>query len=156
MIFKLYGLPVAKQSTRFKTVKNKLGKDFNIQYTQKNIKDYANNMQYQILSQLPEDYKIIDEPIEVNFIFHFPYNKTLSKEDKQNKNLGYSKYKDTKPDFDNLAKSICDIMNGIVFKDDNQIVRAVIEKFYSEKSGVVIEILEPENMWNKFIGEYEL
>jgi len=156
MILKLYGLPIAKQSTRFKTIKNKLGNSVNIQYTQKNIKDYANNMQSQILSQLPPDYKIIDEPIEVHFIFHFPYNKTLSKEDKQNKSLGLSKFKDTKPDFDNLAKSICDIMNGIVFKDDSQIVRAVVEKFYSEKVGVVIEIFKPENNWNQFTEEYSL
>lgn len=32
-------------------------------------------------------------------------------------------------DFDNLAKSVCDAMNGIVFKDDSQIVSCTIEKF---------------------------
>ena len=31
-------------------------------------------------------------------------------------------------DFDNLAKAICDALNGIVYRDDSQIVRCVIEK----------------------------
>ena len=33
-----------------------------------------------------------------------------------------------KPDIDNLAKSVCDALNGIVWKDDSQIVHAKITK----------------------------
>jgi Holliday junction resolvase RusA-like endonuclease len=33
-----------------------------------------------------------------------------------------------KPDIDNLAKSVCDALNGIVWKDDSQIVQAKITK----------------------------
>ena len=43
----------------------------------------------------------------------------------------YRKFKPTSRnygDFDNLAKAICDALNGIVYKDDSQIVRCVIEK----------------------------
>lgn len=31
-------------------------------------------------------------------------------------------------DFDNLAKAVCDALNGIVYKDDSQIVKCTIEK----------------------------
>ena len=31
-------------------------------------------------------------------------------------------------DFDNLAKAVCDALNGVVFTDDSQIVRCVVEK----------------------------
>ena len=47
-----------------------------------------------------------------------------------------------KPDLDNIAKMILDSLNKIAYKDDNQIVRLVIEKFYSEEPRVEIEITE--------------
>lgn len=31
-------------------------------------------------------------------------------------------------DFDNLAKAVCDALNGVVYKDDSQIVKCTIEK----------------------------
>lgn len=43
----------------------------------------------------------------------------------------YRKFKPTSRnygDFDNLAKAICDALNGVVYNDDSQIVRCVIEK----------------------------
>lgn len=38
----------------------------------------------------------------------------------------------TKPDIDNLAKSILDAINGIAYKDDNQIVDLLARKYYAE------------------------
>jgi len=36
-----------------------------------------------------------------------------------------------KPDFDNLAKSICDSLNGVIYKDDGQIVSCHVDKYFS-------------------------
>lgn len=36
-----------------------------------------------------------------------------------------------KPDMDNIVKALFDAMNGIVFKDDSQVVFAMIRKIYS-------------------------
>ena len=36
------------------------------------------------------------------------------------------------PDIDNLAKSVCDALNGIVLKDDCQIVELVLSKVFCE------------------------
>jgi len=48
----------------------------------------------------------------------------------------------TKPDVDNTVKAIFDAFNGIVWKDDVQIVEAHIYKCYAEKPSTVIEIEE--------------
>ena len=46
-------------------------------------------------------------------------------------------------DFDNHAKSICDALNKIVYADDSQIVRCVVEKFTDkENPRVEVEINE--------------
>jgi len=47
-----------------------------------------------------------------------------------------------KPDADNIAKIILDSLNGIAYTDDSQVVNLKIEKHYSEKPRVEIEITE--------------
>lgn len=47
-----------------------------------------------------------------------------------------------KPDFDNIGKIISDSLNGIAYKDDSQIVKAEIEKFYAIEPKVEVEINE--------------
>ena len=45
-----------------------------------------------------------------------------------------------KPDFDNTAKLVCDALNGIMWKDDSQIVDAHCTKVYAEVPQTVITI----------------
>ena len=45
-----------------------------------------------------------------------------------------------KPDFDNIGKIICDALNGIAYRDDAQIVDALVRKFYSDIPRVIVEI----------------
>lgn len=47
-----------------------------------------------------------------------------------------------KPDWDNVGKLISDAMNGIVYKDDKQIVEASVSKRYSHKPGVLVIVQE--------------
>jgi Holliday junction resolvase RusA-like endonuclease len=47
----------------------------------------------------------------------------------------------SRPDIDNLYKSVTDAMNGIVYCDDSQITRALMRKQYNENdSGVLISV----------------
>lgn len=48
----------------------------------------------------------------------------------------------TRPDIDNLAKSVLDAINGIVFKDDNQIADLSIKKFYSDRPRMKVVVHE--------------
>ena len=43
-----------------------------------------------------------------------------------------------KPDADNIAKIVLDGLNGIMWKDDNQVTRLEIEKAYTDKDPYVI------------------
>ena len=48
-----------------------------------------------------------------------------------------------KPDGDNLIKAIFDALNGIVWKDDAQIIECVFQKFYSMGEGWIdVEVHE--------------
>lgn len=48
----------------------------------------------------------------------------------------------TKPDIDNYAKAILDAMNGIIFKDDNLIVKLTVSKMYADEHKAVVHIKE--------------
>lgn len=48
-----------------------------------------------------------------------------------------------KPDFDNIAKAVCDALNGVVWHDDSQVCHAVVTKMLAagdEPCGVHITI----------------
>lgn len=47
-----------------------------------------------------------------------------------------------KPDADNVLKGIKDGCNGIVWADDAQVVRIVLEKRYSETPSAVVHVIE--------------
>lgn len=45
-----------------------------------------------------------------------------------------------KPDLDNIAKCICDALNGAAYEDDAQITELVIRKVYTDKPRVIVFI----------------
>ena len=49
-----------------------------------------------------------------------------------------------KPDADNVLKAICDGINGIVFKDDVQVVNVSLSKRFSQTPGVSVRVVPLE------------
>jgi Holliday junction resolvase RusA-like endonuclease len=49
-----------------------------------------------------------------------------------------------KPDMDNIVKSALDAMNGIVYRDDAQIVRLLVIKVYSSEPALKISVRETD------------
>lgn len=45
-----------------------------------------------------------------------------------------------KPDWENVAKSVCDAFNGIVWNDDSQVVDATVTKRFAESACVVATV----------------
>ena len=77
--------------------------------------------------------------VDINAFYDIP--KSVSKKKRQqmiNGNIRPTK----KPDADNVAKIICDSLNGIAYRDDAQIVTCTVKKWYSGEPCVTVEIEE--------------
>jgi len=71
----------------------------------------------------------------------FPIPKSTTKRDRQL--IMEGKLLPTKkPDGDNIAKVICDALNGVAYEDDTQIVKLVVSKIYTAFSPSVIVHLQ--------------
>lgn len=74
---------------------------------------------------------------EITAIFQRPASKTRKRG--ENPRLHHT----SKPDADNIAKGVCDALNGVGFKDDSQVVELVVRKFTGtpdELARVIVEI----------------
>ena len=71
------------------------------------------------------------ESLEMFITAYFPIPKSTTKKDRQlikERKLFPTK----KPDADNIAKVICDALNGVAYHDDTQIVKMEVRKVYTE------------------------
>jgi len=72
------------------------------------------------------------------------------------------------PDFDNVAKIVCDAVSfkrrtrsrpqipGIAYRDDAQIVRAIVEKWYGEETMITVAIKQTDIVSMDIIGTINL
>lgn len=82
-------------------------------------------------------------PLDVRITAYYSIPKNTSK--KKAKLMEERKIRPMKkPDFDNIGKIVCDSLNGIAYRDDSQIVDAMVRKFYSTNPRVVVTIQEAE------------
>jgi Holliday junction resolvase RusA-like endonuclease len=78
-----------------------------------------------------------ENPVAVVIIFKYRIPKSWTKKKKLDPPQHTSK-----PDIDNLIKSVMDAMNGIVYKDDGQVVSVYGVKMYGDNDEVVIKLSE--------------
>lgn len=45
-----------------------------------------------------------------------------------------------RPDIDGLCKGILDSWNGVLWADDSQVVRLTLQKIYTDKPGIAVEV----------------
>lgn len=86
----------------------------------------------------------LKNPIKVKIIAYYDIPKSTSKK-KQKQMLDNEIFPTIKPDTDNIAKSILDSLNGIAYLDDKQVVKLIVEKYYSTSANVTVMIEEIEN-----------
>lgn len=98
-------------------------------YTPKTTETYENNIRKAWVQQNGEE--PLTGPVVVRIHFGMPIPKSVSKKNRIQM-LGRKIRPVTKPDIDNLAKSILDAINGVAYKDDNQIVTLMAKKYYTE------------------------
>ena len=139
---KLYfiGAPKPKQSARFRNVKGKGGKkDFIMSYQTGDVLQNASSIKKAALSQIPIDHVPYDVALGVRVKFIFPPLKSWSKTIKALFESGATIYKISKPDADNLQKSVFDALNTIVYTDDSRIAKVEAEKIYGKEPKIEIE-----------------
>ena len=82
---------------------------------------------------------LLEGPLSLEVIAEFGIPQSWSKK-RQAAALGA--WRTGRPDYDNLAKLAADALNGIVYKDDSQVVLAGISKVYSNKPQITVTIRE--------------
>ncbi|HBC4642533.1 RusA family crossover junction endodeoxyribonuclease [Staphylococcus aureus] len=81
----------------------------------------------------------LEHALKIELDFYFPLLKSWSKK-KKSEMVG--QYKVTKPDIDNLIKTVLDACNGHVWKDDNQITEITSSKRYGLEPKIIMRVEE--------------
>lgn len=134
--FVSYGEPVAKGRPRF-CMRGK----FPGTYTPKKTVNAENDLKAQALKFRPKS--LIMGPIEIDIGVYRSMPKSLSKNKRQ---LALDKLLRpiSRPDWDNYAKLVCDALNGLFWKDDSQVVTAVVKKYYSDTPRIEVSMTYAE------------
>lgn len=134
--FIVYGEPVAKGRARARIVEPKRGGRFVSNYTPAKTRRY----ELIIRERACEAWKgalLADCPIWIEARFFRSVPASWSKK-KQAAALAGELLPISKPDFDNLVKSVTDGLQGVIYRDDAQIVSASVSKSFSVDARVEI------------------
>lgn len=88
---------------------------------------------------------LVDGPVEV-FMFIALQVPTSWSQKKQRQALAGEVFPTTKPDVDNTVKAIFDALNGVVWRDDVQVVDLNLKKRYSASPRVEVVIVPIESV----------
>jgi len=130
--FTIPGKPVAQGRPRAARRGNRI-----MMYDPKPSKDYK-----EYVAKIAKEYAP-EEPTEaalgVQMKIYREIPKSTTKKDRKLINEGL-KRPVVRPDTDNYTKAILDALNGIIYKDDSQIVDLKASKYYSDDPRVEIKI----------------
>ena len=109
-------------------------------YKKKNVAQAEAIFRDALLPYVPEK-PIEGKPIQFWTVWQFPYPKSAKKHEP-----GMGRWKITRPDTDNLNKTLKDVMTDMGFwKDDALIAGEFIEKMYADEPGIMVMIWELDN-----------
>lgn len=133
MILEIEGTPRAKQSFRY-TLSG-------IKYQPKELKDSETTFIKGVICQIKNnypDFQIHTKSVEIDYRFINRYFDSMTKKQKM-----FTKYKQTKPDIDNLMKFTNDCLTkaGVVV-DDSLIVKITATKEFGLQSKTILTIKE--------------
>jgi Holliday junction resolvase RusA-like endonuclease len=135
LTFTVEGDPHGKGRPRFRST----GK-FVQTYTDSKTKSYEEKVR-DAAKQAMGSAEPLETPVSVFCYIRLPVPKSYSKT-RREACLNGSERPSKKPDTDNVFKSVSDAMNGIVYKDDCQIVSINAKKVYSAVAGVDVMVRE--------------
>ena len=133
--FTVYGEPQGKARPRFRKVGN-----FVQTYTPQKTKSYEDEIKMFARAAMGSS-NPLETPVDLYLYIRKGIPASYSK--KRKKDCLEGKERPTSPsDIDNIAKAFMDAMNGVVYKDDRQVVELHATKVFSEVSCVEVLIKE--------------
>jgi len=133
--FKVDADPVGKQRARYVKRGN-----FVSTYTPEKTRTYEALLKEAAIEAMGAS-EPLETPVSLYLYIRVPIPKSCTK--KRLEDIANGSEKPTKkPDSSNILKSVEDAMNGVVYKDDCQIINHHITKVYSSLSGVDICVKE--------------
>lgn len=135
--FTVLGEPVAKGRARAFRTRTGVG-----HYTPPRTKAYEAAVR-SIAAEAMGDTRPHEGPVSLRIRAFFQAPKSLKRADKElaeREVLPVIK----RPDVDNIAKSVADGMNGVVYKDDCQVYEVRVEKYYSPDPRVEVTVMAEE------------
>jgi Holliday junction resolvase RusA-like endonuclease len=133
--FKVDADPVGKQRARYAKRGN-----FVQTYTPDKTRNYESLIKEAAIEAMGSS-EPLETPVTLYLYIRAPIPKSLPKKRIEACLNGLEK-PIKKPDASNVLKSVEDAMNGVVYKDDSQIVNIHVSKVYSSVSGVDVCIKE--------------
>jgi len=127
--------PVGKQRARYAKRGN-----FVQTYTPDKTRNYEALIK-EAATQAMGSNEILETPVNLYLYIRAPIPKSLPKK-RLEACLNGSEKPIKKPDASNVLKSVEDAMNGVVYKDDSQIVNIHVTKVYSSVSGIDVCVKE--------------
>ena len=109
-------------------------------YTPKQTKDFEAKLKSLAMQDLPENWKPLKGDVKLTIRLKFEVPVSWSKEKKEKALNGEIKPNKKNGDIDNLAKSVLDSLNGVIYEDDHQVNELEISKFYSETNEIAVHI----------------
>ena len=134
MDFEIEGAPVGKRRPRFTTV-NGFAQAIKVDADV----EYENMVRLMFKLNKPADYDLFDKPVSVRIEAYFPVPKSFSNK-RAGKALAGEIVPTKKPDADNIAKIICDALNGVAYMDDTQVIELTVVKKYAREPKVKVSI----------------
>ena len=133
--FKVDANPVGKQRARYVKRGN-----FVSTYTPEKTRTYETLIRDSAIEAMGSS-EPLETPVNLYLYIRVPIPKSYSKKKVEDCLNGLDK-PIRKPDASNILKSVEDGMNGVVYKDDSQIVNLHVTKVYSSLAGVDICVKE--------------
>lgn len=134
----LEGPPQGKARPRFRTVTTKTGVTFASAYTPAKTRAYEAALSWAAKAAMRAR-SPLEGPLAVCVVARMPVPSSWSNK-KRDAALAGVVRPTGRPDLDNLVKAPLDAFNGIVWRDDAQVVECSVSKFYSETPSLSVVV----------------
>ena len=114
---------------------------YTVTYTPKKTASYEEKVKSEYMVQCNGVRFDDNTDLEMSVIAYFKIPSSVNKATKSDM-IEWRKFPRKKPDVDNILKIVADGLNGVAYKDDVQIVKASVRKYYSTEPRVEIEICD--------------